>query len=186
MTPRLSAVLDELDLPLPELQAARLDGDVYAVGDGFSPIDEQEQAHHRAQSLRAFMLPRLIAERMTAAWIHGGRASPPAIHEVCVSYAARARVPATRRYAVREVVLDEHEIVTIGGLAVTTPLRTAIDLLRSEGDFGASEHAVVLRLLEHAGFDLNVCRETIEHRHKLAGKRRALARLDETERRARS
>lgn len=178
MTPRLAPVLTELDLPLEELQAARLDGDIYAIGDGFASIDEFEQAHHRALSLSALARPRFIAERATAAWVHGAAFSPPDVVQFCVSHSARVRIQVSPRVQLREVVITPHEVVNFGDISVTTPLRTAIDLLRAEGDFGTERGAQVLRLVDVCGIDLEGCRGEVVSRHKLAGKRRALARID--------
>lgn len=178
MAPRLSPVLTELDLPLQELHAARLDGEVYVVGDGFAPIDEFEQARHRALSLRAVARPRFIAEMMTAAWIHGASLSPPLIHEFCVSTSARSTASNSHRTSVREVVILEADVLSFDGVMVTTPARTAIDLLRTRSEFTARDAAVVSSLLLVAGWASDDCRSAIDSRYKLAGKRRALARLD--------
>jgi hypothetical protein len=176
MNPKLSPVLSQVDLPLEELQAARLDGEVYMIGEAFAPIDEVEQARHRAHSLRAMMVPRLIAERMSAAWIHGARDRAPASHEFCVSHSARVRVPSPRRFHLREVVLGPGDTETIGGVMVTTPLRTAIDLARGQA-FGDAEAEVLRSLLRVHQLSVDECRREIEQRHKLAGKRNALVRI---------
>ncbi|WP_403024874.1 hypothetical protein [Salinibacterium sp. GXW1014] len=177
MAPRLAPVLTELDLPLQELQAARLDGDLYAIGDGFASIDEFEQAHHRALSLGAIARPRFIAERMTAAWVHGAVPAPPAVFEFCVSHSARARAQVSPRVQVREVVIAPSDVVRFGGIAVTSPLRTVIDLLRAEGDFANERMSQLLRLMSANAIELDDCRREVESRHKLAGKRRALDRI---------
>jgi hypothetical protein len=52
---------------------------------------------------------------------------------------------------VREVVITDEDVVVLGGLRVTTPLRTVVDLLRSPGDrpggFDPSDAAAVAGLL---------------------------------------
>lgn len=168
-------MLTEYDLPLPELLAARLDGDVYSVGDAFAPIDECEQPHHRARSIAVTVSPRLIAERATAAWIHGARPTPPAVHQVCTSYFARTRPAHERPLVLREVVIGPDEVESIGGIAVTTVLRTAIDLSRTEAGF---ERETVLSLLTMAGLEPQGVLDAVLSRPKLAGKRRAVARLE--------
>lgn len=181
MTPRLSPVLDGRDLPLAELQAARLDGEVFAVGDAFAPIDEQEQARHRARSLGALMHPRYIASHMTAAWVHGAVTRPPDVHQFCVSYAARVRKSSSPRFTLREVVIDSHETLSLEGVIVTAPMRTAIDLLRAEAPFDTDETRAVRELWRLAGAGHDDCRAAIVARHKLAGKQRSLQRLDRLE-----
>lgn len=179
MTPRLSPVLDARDLPLAELQAARLDGEVFAIGEGFAPIDEQEQSRHRARSLATLMHPRFIAAQMTAAWVHGAVRHPPAVHQFHVSYSARARKPTSKRFTLREVVIGDGETTLLGGILVTEPMRTAVDLLRADADFDVSEAAAVRELLGLARLGPDECRAVIVGRHKLAGKQRALSRLEQ-------
>ncbi|MCW4384325.1 hypothetical protein OH146_00900 [Salinibacterium sp. SYSU T00001] len=174
--PRLAPILTELDLPLPELHAARLDGEIYALGEGFASIDEFEQPHLRARSLASMIQPRIIAERATAAWIHGAIPRPPAIHELCVSLAARSRASASRRFVLREVVITPLEVQEIAGVAVTTPLRTAIDLIRDE-NYGVESERIIRQLLADNRLEVSTLRSEIETRYKLAGKRRALERV---------
>ena len=49
------------------------------------------------------------------------------------------------------IVIDEDEIVVLGGVRVTSPLRTACDLVRSATQFDAALQLVVLQLLGLAG-----------------------------------
>ena len=182
MTPRLSSVLSDFDLPLAELQAARLDGEVFAVDECFSPIDAVEGRVHRALALATLVPPRLIAERRSAAWVLGAAVDAPAVHELCAASTARARPPLSARVSVREVMISEGDVETIGGLRVTTPLRTALDLLRVGDEFDARDAAIVRALLEIGELTSHDCRAAAERRTKLPGKRRALHRLDALER----
>ncbi|TQL47953.1 hypothetical protein FB562_1032 [Homoserinimonas aerilata] len=177
MASRLSPVLSALDLPWEELQAARLDGEVFAIDDCFSPIDEFERGTHRGMSLAATVSHKLIAERRTAAWIHGARANPPVVHQLCVSLSARAHVPWNPRIAVREVVITAEEILSIGGFAVTTPMRTVLDYLRTSAEFDEDDATEVRALMQLARLDPATCREQIASRRNLPGKQRALQRL---------
>lgn len=174
---RLPSVLTALDLPLPELQAARLDGDVFRLDAGFAPIDEIETAHHRALVVHAGLPERVIAEQHSAAWIWGA-APPPSRHEVCVAIGARARIADPRSTAVREVVITPAEITEVAGLAVTTPLRTALDLARFSVHFGQAEEQTIGWLMLHHGFDLGDCRDELDRRRNLPRKRLAHERLD--------
>lgn len=174
---RLAPVLTELDLPREELNAARLDGELYAIGDGFAPIDELEQARHRALSLAALTRPRFIAERMTAAWIHGATAHPPRLPQFCVSHEARTGGGGGRWHAVREVVISASEVDVFGPVSVTNVLRTAIDVLRWGDAFDDREAEIVHCLLERAGLSLSSCQQEVMSRHRLLGKGRALHRL---------
>ena len=174
---RLPAVLSRLDLPLPELQAARLDGEVFALDECFCPIDEVDQNRHRAASLALLVPPRLIAEQHSAAWIHGAVPFAPQRHELCTDTTARQRPTSLSRFAIREVVIDPADIVLISRLRVTTPLRTVLDLARFSTPFDDEEIRIVRELLSLAQLDFAQCLEVLARRHKLPGKRRALERL---------
>lgn len=174
---RLPSVLTALDLPLPELRAALLDGELFGLDDAFTPIDEVESPRHRARAAHAGLPHRLIAEQHTAAWIWGA-APPPSRHEFCVAIAARARVSGDGAHAVREVVIEPNEIELFDGLQVTTPLRTALDLARFSVRFGQPEVQAIGWLMLHHGFDLGDCRDELDRRRNLPRKRLAHARLD--------
>ncbi|WP_207456728.1 hypothetical protein [Desertivibrio insolitus] len=172
--PRLSPALGLRELPLPELCAARLDGELWPVGAGFVPVDEPDTAELRARSLAVELPPRLIAELSTAAWVWGALPFPPLPLELCAASTARTRALGVTRWSVREVVLDVAETVELGGIRVTTRGRTAADLLRSLEAFGEREAAVVRRLLDGEEAE---CRRVLGRRN-LPQRRRALARLD--------
>lgn len=174
---RLSAVLTAADLPLAELCAARLDGELYCVDDAFSPVDSPEGPTERAASVAHYCQGRLIAEQNTAAWIWGARPIPPRYHELCASLGARARPAYPLRTLVREVVIDAWEIVTLGGVPVTTPLRTIVDLARFTDEFGQAEAALIIELLRLGRLTIEECLVELERRHNLPNKKRARARL---------
>ena len=182
MSPRLSPVLSRLDLPLAELHAARLDGELVAVDDCFSPIDEPDDTLHRARSLAMTSPRRLIAERDSAAWVLGARDRPPSRHQFCADATARTSASAASRHQFREVVIDETEILSIGGLRLTTPIRTVIDIARSSSRFTASERASAAILMNRGGFGAAECLAIMNRRRNLPGKQRALARLRDAER----
>ncbi|TAL44301.1 MAG: hypothetical protein EPN91_04690 [Salinibacterium sp.] len=170
---RLPAVLSGDDLPLAELHAARLDGELFRVDDCFSPIDEIAQPAHRARALATGLRDRLIAEQRSAAWIWGALETPPAVHQFCVVVGARVTPPGISWMTVREVVLDPSETVTLGGLQVTTPLRTAVDLARFTPDFSQPEVTMVTGLMRLGGFGLTECLDDMDRRRNLPNKRRA-------------
>jgi len=174
---RLPSVLTTDDLPLPELRAALLDGELFALDAAFTPIDEVESPRHRARAAHAGLPHRLIAEQHTAAWIWGA-APPPSRHEFCVAIAARARVSGDGAHAVREVVIEPAEIVLFDGLQVTAPLRTVVDLARFSAEFGQREEQAARTLMLHHRFGLDDCLDEIEHRRNLPRKRRAIERLE--------
>jgi len=176
MTPRLPPVLSPADLPLAELLAARLDGELFGVGTAFAPVDELERPLHRAASL-AGANPRLIAEQRTAAWIWGALAEPPARHEFCSTLTERVAHPTSRWLTVREVVLDVDDIATLADRQVTTPLRTCADLARFSTTFGEQERSIVHTLASAHGFGMPELRSVLDRRRNLPHKALAADRL---------
>lgn len=177
MTRLLPLVLSRSDLPEAELHAARLDGELFAVDECFSPIDLAPQASLRGASLAAILPVRLIAEQRTAAWVFGALLDPPAQHQLCANTAARYRFAGAARFTVREVVLDEADTTVLGGMRVTTALRTAIDLARFCERFGEAESRIVAGLQAAGGFTLHDAIAGLERRRHLPGKVRAARRL---------
>jgi hypothetical protein len=175
--PKLTAVLLASDLPIAELCAARMDGELYSIDGGFSPVDLPDSPEQRARALSELCSDRLIAEQGSAAWIWGASDSPPARHELCASLGARAKSAIPRRATVREVVIDEHSVAELGGIRVTTPLRTILDLARFSDAFAAETQEQVARLMSTFGIELGVCIAELDARRNLPGKRRAIARL---------
>lgn len=175
----LGPILSHVDLPEAELCAARLDGEVFRVDEWFSPIDLPDRASLRALALASLLPERLIAEQRTAAWILGATNVSPVRHQFCAAAGARARPANPRGLSIREVVIDEVEIIEIAGLRVTSPLRTAFDLTRSGDTFDAADQEMVNRLLMIAEAGVDGLWSLLQARRNLPGKRRTVARLRE-------
>lgn len=138
------------DWPEAELRAAVLAGELVAVGACWaSPAEPQTPTLRAAAAAWALRDTRLIAGTRTAAWVWGAVSRAPAPLEACVPLRVRVHVDGALR--VREVVITDEDVVVLGGLRVTTPLRTVVDLLRSPGDrpggFDPSDAAAVAGLL---------------------------------------
>jgi hypothetical protein len=177
MPSRLAAVLSTNDFAAAELAAIVLDGEAYRLDACVAPIDEIPEPLIRARSLATELLPRLIVEQHTAAWIWGALPSAPAILEVCADSSARARPPLGSRLSVREVVIQHEDVAHLGSIAVTTPLRTAIDLARFVVDWHADDEIAVAELMRQGGFTAIDCARVMNRRRNLPGKRLALVRL---------
>ena len=128
---RLPAVLTPPLFPEAELSALALDGDGFRLGDALVPTDVPVGAAVRAASLQpAAHRYGLVAERWTAAWVHGAVPSAPRPHQLCNDVGRHER---TRMVpGLREVLLQPDDVQVLGGMAVTSPLRTACDLARLE------------------------------------------------------
>ena len=173
----LPTVLTALDLPAPELGGMRLDGEVYPLAEGWCSIDVLETPAHRARAVRGLRSERLIAELGTAAWVWGATPVLPRRVEFCVDLGARARLRVNPLVRVRELVLDPGDRVDLAGGAVTSRLRTAVDLARFRDELSDEDARSIVELARGGGFGLAECRELIDRRRNLPEKRRALARL---------
>ena len=176
---RLSPILTTDDLPLAELCAARLDGELTELDALFVPVDEPQTRSQRAGSVLLQWPGRLLAERHTAAWIWGAQSAPPVRHELCASLGARARPLQHWRVDVREVAIDADETVAVAGLGVTTPVRTIIDLARAVTQFDESEAAVIRALARIGGVTMPDCRRALDRRRNLPNKREAWRRIQQ-------
>lgn len=177
MTHRLPAVLSTADLPGAELCAASLDGELVPLAGCFTVVDLPEQAASRARALATGLTGRVIIERLSAAWVFGATSDPPTPPQFCSAADARAKPATLRRLTVREVVIDDDETVMLDGIRVTSPLRTACDLVRSSEDFDLARQLVVLRLLGLCHASVDECITLLDRRRNLPGKKRTLARL---------
>ena len=174
---QLAPVLAPRDLPLAELHAARLDGELYAVAGCFSPVDTAETTVTRATAVRLTFGDRFIAEQRTAAWIWGVTDTPPAPHQLCTDARIRTRVPNPPNTAVREAVLDDSEVVVIAGARVTGLIRTVTDLARLSPDFASAEASIVRALMARGRFSLDECARALDSRRNLPLKKIAWRRL---------
>jgi hypothetical protein len=130
--PRLPDVLDTAELSLPELCAARLDGEVVPLLDRWITIDAPDVPAVRARALGGAPLGPVIAG-WSAAWVHGATPVPPVIAEFCVPHGARVARSLDPRRIVREVAIAAADIAVAGGCRCTSVERTAFDLLRDPG-----------------------------------------------------
>jgi hypothetical protein len=174
---RLSPVLSSHDLPIAELYAARLDGEVFVLDACFTPIDEPDSSIQRARTIGVQWPGRMIAERLTAAWIWGALDSPPLKHELCVSLGARARASSRFRVTVREVVIDSDEVITLGGVRVTDTTRTLVDIARFAPKVDGELAATLTRLATIGGVTEKGCRDALERRKNLPNKTQAWERI---------
>ncbi|MFE6966452.1 hypothetical protein ACFVAJ_15160 [Agromyces sp. NPDC057679] len=177
---RLPPVLGTDDLPLAELCAARIDGELFMIDEGWAPVDEPDLPSVRAAAAALRVPRRLIIERLSAAWVHGALDVPPRIAQFCVPLHERVAVVTGPRTSVREVVIDQVDVVELGGARCTTPSRTAFDLLRDTTLDDSFAELVVARLLDaHAGSG-DAVRERFAAAHRLPHLALARARFART------
>ena len=175
-SPRL---LDRTILPIAELFALVLDGQLYRVGDAFATLDTPDTPALRASAFAAFRPGSSIADRGTAAWIHGTRSSPPPRPQVCVDPARRCRLSA--EFDAHQHAISEGEVVSFADVRVTTPLRTAGDLLLTLPSFDRASAQEVRHLLTLAEASTDALGDKLR-RSRRAGCERAIERLRDVER----
>ncbi|CAN7283258.1 SAM-dependent methyltransferase [Microbacterium sp. LjRoot45] len=130
-----------------ELGAARLDGDLVEVGEAFMPADAVETAELRAGSLGRVVGARWALTHESAGWVHGAFPDPPALHCVQRCVATRSQNVLDGRLRYRDVRIPESDVQWVGGVAVSTVVRTFVDLLRDRVlDQGDSDRAVRIML----------------------------------------
>jgi len=182
MPPPLPPLLGADELPPPVLRAAVLDGELYPVGEAFRPVDLPLDPPARAASLAGLAVHGRIIAGRTAAWVWGVGAAPALPYAVVLPHAAavaHASPTEAEGVRVRTLRMRASDAVRLGGVPVTTPMRTAIDLLRSPEDAAGEGGAVGLVevLARLCAIDLVDLRVELRTRSRLVGRTRALARL---------
>ncbi|GAA2221990.1 hypothetical protein N1031_02390 [Herbiconiux moechotypicola] len=179
MTPRLPLLLDSSDLPLAELHAARLDGELAPLDELFLPTDLRAGPGLRGEALQARVPPGHVVERLTAAWVHGATPLKPRRLQLCIDGAHRARVRPSAGELVRQVTLRRGDTEQAGPLRVTTAHRTALDLLRTGPPPDGAARRCIATLVLAAEGGADGVREALTRSFRVPHTRRALARLDE-------
>ncbi|MGO4593627.1 type IV toxin-antitoxin system AbiEi family antitoxin [Leifsonia sp. 2TAF2] len=146
MTSISPPLLDTGVLPVVELLALCLDGHLFQVGDEFAPVGTPDGPDLRAQAFARSVPLWAVADRGSAAWIHGTRALPPPIPQVCVPLHRRGGMTAPS-VDVSHRALGTDDTQSFAAVRVTTPLRTACDLLSVSTTFGDAEALEVRHLL---------------------------------------
>jgi hypothetical protein len=154
-----------------ELSAARLDGHLVELGDAYIPADAVETRALRAGSLAGLLGASLAATHLSAAWIHGGLHEPPARHTVQRAVSRRLHQVIGRRVVYRDLSVDPADLLLIGGVRVTSAMRTLADLARIADE----QYARAARLLADAAPGLrDEAIGWLESRGALPNKRSAL------------
>ncbi len=174
---RLPAVLGTHDLPLAELCAARIDGELFAIDDGWAPVDEPDLPSLRA-AVVALRVPRdLVIERRSAAWVHGALDSPPEVAQFCVSHRERVAAINDHRTQVREVTFVDGDVIDVGGVRCTSALRTAFDLLREPSLADRDVVSIVARLASERPGLVGLLHARLDAARRMPHRARAVERL---------
>jgi hypothetical protein len=171
-------ILTADDLPPAVLRAAVLAGDCYPVGSSWASVAEPDVPALRAAAFGAEVDdPRLVAAGTTAAWIWGALTAAPSPASASAGPGLRVR-DVVGGVVVRELSLRPDDVVPLGGSAVTTPVRTLVDLLRSPGSFApTTRRATAAMLAMYPDGTADAVRARVLRTPRAPGSRRALARL---------
>ncbi len=168
----------------PELQSMAIDGLVQRVyGRSYRISGVSETPALRALSALNALPPtlrrRVTLGRATAAWVLGC-AGPPDKLSLLTDH--RRRTSALRPFSdavMHEVALGPMDVVIIGGVRVTTPLRTAMDIALHGSEQTAGDILRRLALHPQLGCSLRSVALMLENVSRAPGKARALSRLQE-------
>lgn len=165
-------------LSLAELAAARLDGDVVEVGEAFMPADVVEGPEIRAASLRPLVAPGLALTHESAAWVHGALADPPVRHSVQRCTERRRNHVLDHRLHYRDLQLPARETVHLGGMPVSSRVRTLCDLLRADAAASDAPRAGAVAMIAAFPGILDEAHRSLASSGPLPFKRQALAWLE--------
>jgi hypothetical protein len=172
---RLAPALDHDDFPEAERSVLLLDGECRPLGLTVVPLDEPDGPGIRAASLAAATARYdLVVERETAAWVHGVVPDLPRPLTLAVDV-GRSRRTKLVTPPPREARFRPDDLVLLGGVRVTTPLRTAFDLVRL--DPGEAAASIAAALLAVAGLAPAVAAALAQLHPGSPGKQQAIDRL---------
>ncbi|HSN36526.1 MAG TPA: hypothetical protein VLT34_09275 [Arthrobacter sp.] len=117
----------------PELQAMASDGVLTQLYQrGYLPPGTRPTPQLRARAASILIRPairqRVVAGRMTAAWIYGCADEPDRLALLVDSSRRISSLRSTRGCTLHEVRLGPSDVVSLGGLMVSSPLRTSVDI----------------------------------------------------------
>ena len=167
----------------PELQAMAADGVLTQLYQrGYLPPGTHPTPQLRARAASVLISPairqRVVAGRMTAAWIYGCAAEPDRLALLVDANRRISSLRSTRGCTFHEVRLGPFDVVSLGGLMVSSPLRTSVDIALHV-DAGRAVPAL-RALLEtpELGLRLRLLMRAVEATPRMPHKKAALTKLE--------
>lgn len=168
-----------------ELQAMRMDGLVSRVlGESYLRADHRPDPVLRALAaincVPRALHTRVALGRQSAAWVYGC-APPPKLVSLVTDHRRRTTaLPPFSDAAMHQVTLGPYDVNLVGGVPVTTPLRTALDIAVHGQDPWAGE--ALKRISADAALDCSLALviTALQSTRRVPGKGRALHRLTES------
>lgn len=160
----------------------RLDGLVrHVIGDSYLRSDFREDAATRSQaaarSVPHSLRPRVALGRTCAAWVYGC-APPPVIVSLVTDHRRRTTaLPPFTSAVMHQVALGPFDVNLVGGVSVTTPLRTALDIAVHGEDRDAVRILRAIGTAADLACPLRLVEAALVTAVRVPGKTRALTRL---------
>ena len=165
-----------------ELQAMAADGVLTRLSQrGYLPPGAASTPQLRARAAACTIPPpirqRVVAGRMTAAWIYGCAPEPDRIALLVDACRRVSSLRATRGCSFHEVRLGPFDVVSLGGLMVSSPLRTAVDIALHVDSERALPALGALLAAPELDVPLRLLVRAVEASPRLPFKKEALAKL---------
>ncbi len=136
-----------IDLWPPAVRSAwRLTGAIVPCGPGFRGLGWPETPTVRLAALAEWLRPHQAVTHGTAAWVWGASRTAGDAIEITMVAGRRRPITTAPEVRVRELRVAPDDLERLGDFDVTTPLRTAIDLLYRSEAFTPAD-AIACRLL---------------------------------------
>ncbi len=141
-------------------------GHIVRCGPGVRGVGWPDCDRVRITSLAPWLLPGRIASHLSAAWIWGCALSPGEPLSVAVNAGNHPRNTHDPSVRLHQLRLASDEVTVVASQNVTTPLRTAYDLLHQPGTFGCAESLACTLLLSLRSADAAQLRERLLHERR--------------------
>ncbi len=166
----------------PELQAMAADGVLTQLYQrGYLPPGAHASPQLRARAASLAVAPairqRVVAGRMTAAWIYGCATEPDRLALLVDANRRISSLRSVRGCTFHEVRLGPFDVVSMGGLMVSSPLRTAMDVALHVDAERAVPALRALLARPELGVRLRPLRLAVDASPRVPHKRAALAKL---------
>ncbi|GEM_PF-4825570 len=132
------------NIPETEASALILRGEIFPSGPFYFPFDISDSSIARANALAATIEPNFWAERQSALWVYGFGNSP-LIPQIATKPSHRSG--SFQKAKISHIVISAVELVQIGNLTITSPIRTLIDCLSRPKDVDITATALLAKYL---------------------------------------
>ncbi len=167
-----------------ELQAMRMDGLMeHVYGQSYVRVDQPATPAIRAQAaidaVPKGLRQRVVIARQSAAWVYGCAPAPLVVSLVTDHRRRTTVLPPFSDAVMHQVTLGPCDTQVIGGVEVTSPLRTALDVAVHGEDPWAVESLRLIAAHPKLRCPLQLVVASLEASARVPGKTRALTRLRE-------